>query len=377
MCASYMFARNNMNINTESTPLLGSYRPTSSSSVGSSGRTFFFRTVKSDALRSDLQAFKAVARGWFPNRNIMTSPLLINSSTDLIGKITQKTQASDASGGKIKKVSLPGSDDLSYGIHVVSNRNHVDEVLQELGARHTSIDKVHEDAQSILKLNNRIGKGTGRTVNDLFSSRLLENDPDHSFHMASWLSLEVPWRQPLEAVSSQDYPDWDGKRPPNISWLKSAPASCLVSRADIDGFDFIGVCVSKAGHKAVFVMPPIRSVTSDEMEDVFIRGLGKMMSNKKMKTAQLLLPKFHIDLLYYKEYPEAAASVAHQAVVTVDEKGSTEAAVKSKKKSQGLESVITINRPFYFAMIDHRKSHKPRIVGMAYVNNPPGCILNR
>ena len=360
-----------MNIINECVPLLKNSLQKSSNSGKPEGGAFLSRTVKSEFLRSDLRTFKELAGGWFPDDNIMTAPLFVTSSTDLIGKITQKTQADDASGGKIKKVSLPGSDDRSYGIHVVSNSKRVDKVLKKMGAPYTPTDKV--DAQSILKLNNRIGRSTGRTVNDLFSSRLLKKDPEHSFYMATWLSLEVPWSQPLEAVSSEDYPDWDGKRPPNISWLKSAPASCLVSRADIDGFDFIGVRVSKAGHKAVFVMPPIRSVTSDEMEDVFMRGLGQMTSHKKMNTAQLLLPKFHIDLLYYKESPE----VAHQAAVTVDEKGGTGAAAKSTKMSQGIEPVIAINRPFYFAMIDHRKYHDPRIVGMAYVKNPPECIFNR
>lgn len=362
-----------MDIINECVLLLKNSLQVSSNSGKPEGGAFLSRTVKSEFPRSDLRTFKELAGGWFPDDNIMTAPLLVNSSTDLIGKITQKTQADDASGGKIKKVSLPGSDDRSYGIHVVSNSNRVDKVLKKLGARYTPSDKV--DAHSILRLNNRIGEGTGRTVNDLFSARLLKKVPDHAFCMATWLSLDVPWS--LEAVSSEDYPEWDGKRPPNISWLKSAPASCLVSRADVDGFDFIGVPASKAGHKAVFVIPPIRSVTSDEMEDAFIRGLGKMTSNKKMKTAQLMLPKLHIDLLYYKEYPEAAASVAHRAAVTFDEQGGTGAAAKNTKKSQGIEPVITINRPFYFAMIDHRKCHKPRIVGMAYIKNPPGCILKR
>ena len=107
-----------MNINTERTPLLGDSLQESSNSGKPVGCTFLFRTVKSEFLHSDLRTFKELAGGWFPDSNFMASPLLINSSTDLIGKITQKTQASDASGGKIKKVSLPGSDDLSYGIHV-------------------------------------------------------------------------------------------------------------------------------------------------------------------------------------------------------------------------------------------------------------------
>ena len=236
-----------MNIINECVPLLKNSLQKSSNSGEPEGGAFLSRTVKSEFLRSDLRTFKELAGGRFPDHNIMTAPLLVNSSTDLIGKITQKTQADDASGGKLKKVSLPVSDDRSYGIHFVSNSNRVDKVLKKLGAPYTPTDKV--DAQSILILNNRIGEGTVRTVNNLFSSRMLKKDPGHSFYMATWLSLEVPWSQPLEAVSSEDYPDWDGRRPPNISWLKSAPDSCLVSRADIDGFDFIGVRVSKAGHK--------------------------------------------------------------------------------------------------------------------------------
>ena len=362
-----------MNINTECTPLLGNSLQKSSNSGKPVGCTFLFRTVKSEFLHSDLRTFKELAGGWFPDSNFMASPLLINSSTDLIGKITQKTQASDASAGKIKKVSLPGSDDRSYGIHVVSNSNRVDKVLKKLGAPYTPTDEV--DAQSILILNNRIGKGTARTVNDLFSSRMLKKDPDHSFYMATWLSLAVPC-QPLEGVSSEDYPDWYGKRPPNnINWLKSAHSSSLVSRADIDGFDFIGVPASKAGYKAVFVMLPIRSVTSDEMEDVFIRGFLEIMSNERKGTAQLFLPKFHIDMYYEKDCPEAA--VAHQAVLVVDEKFGTKAAAKSTKKSQDIEPIIKIDRPFYFAMIDHRKPCKPRIVGMAFVNEPRETIFGR
>ncbi len=333
---------------------------------------FLSRTVKSEFLRSDLRTFKELAGGWFPDDNIMTAPLLVNRSTDLIGKVTQKTQADGASGGKIKKVSLPVSDDRSYGIYVVSNSKHVDKVLKKLGVPHTRTDRV--DKLNILSLNNHIGRGTGRTVNDLFSSRMLKKNPEHSFYMATWLSLEVPC-QPLEAVSSEDYPDWYGKRPPNINWLKSAHSPSLLSRANIDGFDFIGVPVSKAGFKAVFVMPPFRSVTSDEMEDVFIQGFCEILSNKSMSTAQLFLPRSHINMYYEKDCPEAA--VAHQAVMIMDEKVGTEAAATSTRKSQDIEPVITIDRPFYFAMIDHQEPCEPRIAGMAFVKEPRETMFGR
>ena len=365
-----MFTSNIVYKNIESTPLLESFRPTSWGSQESVGGSFFSRTVKADTLRSDLRTFKELAGGWFPDDNIMTAPLLVNSSTDLIGKITQKTQASHASRGKIKKVSLPGSDDLSYGIHVVSNSKRVDKVLKKLGARHTRTDKVNK--LRILSLNNHIGRGTGRTVNDLFSSRMLKKDPEHSFYMATWLSLEVPC-QPLEGVSSEDYPKWYDKRPPNIKWLQSVHPS--VSRANIDGFNFIGVPVSKAGFKAVFVIPPFRSVTSDEMEDVFIQGFCEILSNKRMSTAQLLLPRSHINIYYEKDCPEAA--VAHQAVLIVDEKVGTEAAATSIRKSQDIKPVITIDRPFYFAMIDHQEPCEPRIVGMAFVKEPRETMFGR
>lgn len=365
-----MFTSNIVYKNIESTPLLESFRPTSWGSQESVGGSFFSRTVKADTLRSDLRTFKELAGGWFPDDNIMTAPLLVNSSTDLIGKITQKTQASHASRGKIKKVSLPGSDDLSYGIHVVSNSKRVDKVLKKLGARHTRTDKVNK--LRILSLNNHIGRGTGRTVNDLFSSRMLKKDPEHSFYMATWLSLEVPC-QPLEGVSSEDYPKWYDKRPPNIKWLQSVHPS--VSRANIDGFNFIGVPVSKAGFKAVFVIPPFRSVTSDEMEDVFIQGFCEILSNKRMSTAQLLLPRSHINIYYEKDCPEAA--VAHQAVLIVDEKVGTEAAATSTRKSQDIKPVITIDRPFYFAMIDHQEPCEPRIVGMAFVKEPRETMFGR
>lgn len=365
-----MFTSNIVYKNIESTPLLESFRPTSWGSQESVGGTFFSRTVKADTLRSDLRTFKELAGGWFPDDNIMTAPLLVNSSTDLIGKITQKTQASHASRGKIKKVSLPGSDDLSYGIHVVSNSKRVDKVLKKLGARHTRTDKVNK--LRILSLNNHIGRGTGRTVNDLFSSRMLKKDPEHSFYMATWLSLEVPC-QPLEGVSSEDYPKWYDKRPPNIKWLQSVHPS--VSRANIDGFNFIGVPVSKAGFKAVFVIPPFRSVTSDEMEDVFIQGFCEILSNKRMSTAQLLLPRSHINIYYEKDCPEAA--VAHQAVLIVDEKVGAEAAATSTRKSQDIKPVITIDRPFYFAMIDHQEPCEPRIVGMAFVKEPRETMFGR
>lgn len=362
----------NMNIPSESTPILESYRPTSWGSQEPVGGTFFSRTVKADTLRSDLRTFKELAEGWFPDHNIMTAPLLVNSSTDLIGKITQKKQAGHASRGKIKKVSLPGSDDLSYGIHVVSNSKCVDKVLKKLGARHTRTDKVNK--LRILSINNHIGRGTSRTVNDLFSSRMLKKDPEHSFYMATWLSLEVPC-QPLEGVSSEDYPEWKwyDKHPPNIKWLQSVHPS--VSRAYIDGFNFIGVPVSKAGFKAVFVIPPFRRVTSDEMEDVFIQGFCEILSNKRMSTAQLLLPRSHINIHYEKDCPEAA--VAHQAVLILDEKVGTEAAATSTRKSQDIKPVITIDRPFYFAMIEHQEPCEPRIVGMAFVKEPKETMFGR
>ena len=359
-----------MNIINKCVPSLKNSLQNSSNSGKPEGGAFLSRTVKSEFLRSDLRTFKDLAGGWFPDDNIMTPPLLVNSSTDLIGKITQKTQASDASRGKIKKVSLPGSDDLSYGIHVVSNSKRVDKVLKKLGARHTRTDKV--DKLCILSLNNHIGRGTGRTVNDLFSSRMLKKDPEHSFYMATWLYLEVPC-QPLEGVSSEDYPKWYGKRPPNIKWLQSVHPS--VSRADIDGFNFIGVPVSKAGFKAVFVIPPFRSVNLDEMEDVFIQGFCEILSNKKMSTAQLLLPRSHINIYYEKDCPEAA--VAHQAVLIVDEKVGTEAAATSTRKSQNIKPIITIDRPFYFAMIDHQEPCEPRIVGMAFVKEPRETMFGR
>lgn len=342
------------------------------------GRSVSTQTLESSFLRSDLKTFKELAKGWIPSSNVMVSPLLVASSKDLVKKIVREAQVSDASGGN--EVDRSMSDDRSRGIHVLSKRRNVDAALQKLGVPFTSWDKLQEQGyeESIRQLNSRISRDTDGVINNFLSPRALEN-PELSFCMATWLFQGVLWRKPLETASSGECRSlrWNNERQPDINWITSTGTSSLIYRADIRGFDFISIPVSTTGYKTVFVMPPIGDVTSDEIEKVLTQGMSKMISNYGMNHARLFLPKFQIDCEIREFGSKDGSSALHRAAVSVDEKGATVAAATSRLVAECIVPVVKIDRPFYFAMIDHRKPCKPRIVGMAFVNEPRETIFGR
>ena len=265
------------------------------------------------------------------------------------------------------------SDERSRGIHVLSKRKYADTALEKMGIPHTPCDKLMEDgyAQSTRRINDHIRRNTNGMIADLMSPRTLEN-PNLAFHMATWLFQKVYWREPLKPASSRDFPDlcWDNKRRSNINWMQSARDSSLISRTEISEFDFISIPISKKGYKTVFVIPPIQSVTSEEIEEVLTRGMSRVISYSMMSEVQLLLPKFHIDCEIRKNYSGAEVSATHRAALSINEQGARVAAATSMMMFDGIIPTLTINRPFYFAMIDQQKLNEPRIVSMAYVKQP-------
>ena len=365
-----------MNIGSTTSPgyLQPSDSPSWSGSGQAAGHAVAPQTLKSTFLRSDLRAFKDLAGEWTPDANIVVSPLLVTSSENLTWKIMQGVEVNNASEDSELKWLM--SDERSRGIHVLSKRKYADAALEKMGIPHTPCDELMEQgyAQSIQQLNNRIRRNTRSMIADLMSPRTLEN-PNLAFLMATWLFQEVLWSEPLKLASSREFPDlrWDKRRRSNINWMQSAHDSSLISRTKVSEFDFISIPVSKTGYKTVFVMPPIRSITREEMEEieeVLTRGISRVISNSIMSKVQLLLPKFHIDCEIKRNYSGAEVSAIHRAALSIDEKGARVTAATSTLMVDGIIPTLAINRPFYFAMIDQQKLDEPRIVSMAYVKKP-------
>lgn len=345
--------------------------PSLSGSAETARHTVAPQTLESTFLRSDLRAFKDLAGGWTPDANIVVSPLLVTSTENLTRKIMHGEEVNDASGDSELKWLVSGES--SRGIHVLSKRKYADTALQKMGIPHTPCDELMEQgyAQSTRLVNIHIRRNTRSVIADLISPRTLEN-PNRAFHMATWLFQEVLWSEPLKRASSRDFPDlrWDNKHRPNIIWMQSARGSSLISRTEISEFDFISIPISETGYKTVFVMPPIRSVTGEEIEEVLTRGISRVISNSIMSEVQLLLPRFHIDCKIKKNYSGVEVSAIHRAVLSVDENGARVAAATGMTMRDGIVPTLAINRPFYFVMIDRQQFDEPRIVCMAYVKKP-------
>lgn len=345
--------------------------PSLSGSAETARHTVSSQTLEATFLRSDLRAFKDLAGGWTPDANIVVSPLLVTGTENLARKIMQGVEVNDDSGDS--ELEWLVSDESSRGIHVLSKRKYADNALQKMGIPHTPCDELMEQgyAQSTRLVNDRIRRNTRSMIADLISPRTLEN-PNLAFHMATWLFQEVLWSKPLKPASSRDFPDlrWDNKHRPNINWMQSARGSSLISRIEISEFDFISIPISKTGFKTVFVMPPTRSVTGKEIEEVLTRGVSRVISNYIMSDVQLLLPKFHIDSEIKKNYSGVEVSAIHHAALSIDEKGARVAAATSMTMYDGIVPTLAINRPFYFVMIDRQKLDEPRIACMAYVKKP-------
>lgn len=364
-----------MNIGSTTSPgylqLLPSDSPSWSGSGQAAGHAVAPKTLKSTFLRSDLRAFKDLAGGWTPDANIVVSPLLVTGSENLAWKIMHGVAVNNAFEDSELKWLM--SDERSRGIHVLSKRKYADAALEKMGIPHTPCDELMEQgyAQSIQQLNNRIRRNTRSMIADLMSPRRLEN-PNLAFHMATWLFQEVLWSEPLKRASSREFPDlrWNKRRRSNINWMQSTRDSSPISRTEISEFDFISIPISKAGYKTVFVMPPIRSVTQEEIEEVLTRGIIRVIANSMMSRVRLLLPRFHLDCKIKKNDYNFEVSAIHRAALSVDEQGATVAGATSMTKVDEIVPTLAINRPFYFAMIDQQKLNEPRIVCMAYVKEP-------
>ena len=345
--------------------------PSLSGAAKTARHTVSPQTLESTFLRADLRTFRDQAGRWTPNVNIVVSPLLVAGTENLVWKIMHGVEVNNASGDSELKWLV--SDERSCGIHVLSKRKYADTALQKMGIPHTPCDELLEQgyAQSTRRLNDRIRRDTGGMIADLISPRTLEN-PNLAFHMATWLFQEVSWNEPLKPASSRDFPylRWNNKREPNINWMQSARNSSLISRIKISEFDFISIPISKTGYKTVFVKPPIRSVTGEEIEEVLSQGMSRVMSNYIMSRVQLLLPKFHLDCEIKKDYLGDEVSVIYRAALSIDEKGARVAGATSKMMFDGIIPTLAFNRPFYFVLIDRRKLEEPRIVSMAYIKNP-------
>ena len=328
------------------------------------------QTLESTFLQSDLRTFKDLARGWTPNANIVVSPLLVAGTENLTRKIMHGVEVNDSGDSELNWLV---SDESSRGIHVLSKKKYADTALQKMGIPHTPCDKLMDQgyAQSTRQLNDRIRRDTGGMIADLISPRTLEN-PNLAFHMATWLFQDISWSEPLKPASSRDfsYLCWDNKRQPNITWMQSARNSSLISRTKISEFDFISIPISKTGYKTIFVKPPIRSVTEEEIEEVLTQGMSRVISNYVMSEVQLLLPKFHLDCEIKKNYFGDEVSAIHRTALSIDEKGARVAEATSKMMFDGIVPTLAINRPFYFVMIDRQKLDEPRIVSMAYIKKP-------
>ena len=345
--------------------------PSLSGAAQTARHTVSPQTLASTFLRSDLRTFRDLAGRWTPNANIVVSPLLVAGTENLTWKIMHGVEVKNASEDSKLKWLL--SDESSRGIHVLSKRKYADTALQNMGIPHTPCNKLMEQgyAQSTRRLNDRIRRNTGGMIADLISSRTLEN-PNLAFHMATWLFQEVSWLEPLKPASSRDFLHlcWDNKRQPNINWMQSARNSSLIYRTKISEFDFISIPISETGYKTVFVKPPIRTVTGEEMEEMLTQGMSRVISNYTMSEVQLLLPKFHLDCEIKKNYPGDEVSAIHRAALSIDEKGARVAGATSKMMFDGIVPTLAINRPFYFVMIDRQKLDEPRIVSMAYIKKP-------
>lgn len=132
--------------------------------------------------------------------------------------------------------------------------------------------------------------------------------------------------------------------------------------------------VKESGLKAVFIMPPkwAQQEHSDEVSNILTKGLNSLFNNQFTEGyVGLYLPKYQFDYVYEEDYPELLGSGKHKANLSINEAGAYVAA-SFQLLGGGIPQQLIIDRPFYFAMINHENSNKPRLAGIAYIKQPWG-----
>ncbi len=369
---------------TPTTSLAGISPPLSDEIAQQPGQFSTFQVTSSTRplsnIYKDVAIFSGASGCPLPDRNIIVSPLLI-STTEKITDTVMK-EAGFKRGVINPECGLQPRKNISstqQGLHVLSKREYIDATLERLQFPYTASGDVTPERFQIVtdELNERIAKDTNGMITNFLNPDILEN-PDLAFQLVTWLFQQVSWSEPFipidQDISSNNL-KWNGNQGPKISWVESDHSN-TIAHISTNGFNFISLPVQESGIKAIFVLPPqdINNQNADSLTEILSDGLSSVLKESYHSDARLTFPKYQFDYEYEKEYPQAGASGKHKAALKIDEEGAAVAAASSMCVTDGLSSPpelhFTLDRPFYFAMVNTQNRQDPRIVGMAFINQP-------
>ncbi|MGO0305175.1 serpin family protein [Endozoicomonas acroporae] len=318
--------------------------------------------------------------------NIVTSPALVTTSeaiatnlrymADSIGDTGEPYQAGDI--GELHQ-ARPLIKSTEEGIHVFSKRPKIDGILRQSQIPHTTSEAFFHKGpeQATAELNEQITKDTQGLITDFLQAKDLEN-PDLAFQLVTWLLQQVSWQSPFRVMNEKESSEitWENAAHSEIQWMESGSIQPIKHIKNKD-YDFVAVPVLESGMKAVFVLPPEGETNpgSEDLNQILSSGLTTILGKSGREHAVLTLPKFKFNYQFTKICAEAEAKGKHMAALDVDENGATVAAASSML-SYDLhippEKLLRFkfDHSFYLAIINHKNSNDPRVIGMAQINHP-------
>ncbi|MBO9495600.1 hypothetical protein J7438_16095 [Thalassotalea sp. G20_0] len=309
--------------------------------------------------------------------NIVTSPALVTTSEAMTINLKNMAYSSGDTGEPHQARPLIKS--TKEGIHVISKRPKIDGILRQSQIPHTTSEALFHKGpeQATAELNEQITKDTQGLITDFLKAKDLDN-PDMAFQLVTWLLQQVSWRFPFRVMNEKESSEmtWENAAHSEIQWMESGSVQPIKHIKNKD-YDFVAVPVMESGMKAVFVLPPEGETNpgSEDLNQVLSSGLTTILGKSGSKHAVLTLPKFKFNYQFTKICEEAEAKGKHIAALDVDENGATVAAASSMF-SYDLhippEKLLRFkfDHPFYLAIINHKNSNDPRVIGMAQINHP-------
>ncbi|MGI2029009.1 serpin family protein [Endozoicomonas acroporae] len=328
-------------------------------------------------LGDDVQEFVRELKLFERSINIVTSPALVTTSEAMT--INLKNMAYSLGDTGEPHQARPLIKNTKEGIHVLSKRPKIDEILRQSQIPHTTSEALFYKGpeQVTAELNEQITKDTQGLITDFLKAEDLDN-PDLAFQLVTWLLQQVSWQFPFRVMNENESSEmtWEKAANPEIKWMKSGSVQSIKHIKNKD-YDFVAVPVMESGMKAVFVLPPDGETNpgSEDLNQVLSSGLTTILGKSGSEHAVLTLPKFKFNYQFSKKCAEANAMGKHTAALDVDENGATVAAASSMLSYDchiPPEKLLrfTFDHSFYLAIINHKNSNDPRIIGMAQINHP-------
>ena len=330
-------------------------------------------------LELDVQKFVEIA---LSNRsiNVVASPPLIRTAELMTARIMNMADLNGDAvvSGQDRPITRPCIKSTEEGMHVLSKRKEVDEILGLLQIPHTTSEDLEHKSpeQATAELNAQIAKDTRGMITNFINAKGLE-DSDLAFLLVTWLFQQVSWRDPFKLMDEQASSEmtWENTARPKIQWMKSNNINVITHLKHQD-YDFVAVPVIEKDMKAVFVLPPAGETNpnSEEFNQVLSNGLESILGKAEKKDAHLTLPKFKFDYEFPTNYPDAYASGMHKAALDIDEEGAKVATASCLIVSDFFmppekRHYFKFDRPFYVAFIN-LNTENPRAIAMARINKP-------